>query len=82
MVRDWGYAWSRMIAKVLFPVDFSPACAAMAPYVKRAADLFDARVTMVHVCDLASHNGLELCVRGRRLPKSTSELRRIGSGPS
>jgi nucleotide-binding universal stress UspA family protein len=36
---------------------------AMAPYVKRAADLFGARVTMVHVCDLASHNGFELCVR-------------------
>src|SRR5215470_834898 len=53
----------RMIAKVLFPVDFSPACVAMAPYVKRAADLFGARVTMVHVCDLASHNGFELCVR-------------------
>jgi len=52
-----------MIAKVLFPVDFSLACVAMAPYVKRAADLFGARVTMVHVCDLASHNGFELCVR-------------------
>jgi nucleotide-binding universal stress UspA family protein len=52
-----------MIAKVLFPVDFSPACIAMAPYVKRAADLFGGRVTMVHVCDLASHNGFELCVR-------------------
>lgn len=52
-----------MISEVLFPVDFSPACVAMAPYVKRAADLFDARVTMVHVCDLASHNGFELCVR-------------------
>jgi len=35
----------------------------MAPYVKRAADLFGACVTMVHVCDLASHNGFELCVR-------------------
>jgi hypothetical protein len=53
----------------------------MAPYAKRAADLFDARVTMVHVCDLASHNGFELCVRRRRSPKSTSELRRNGSGP-
>ena len=52
-----------MITKVLFPVDFSPACVAMAPYVKRAADLFGARVTMVHVCDLTSHNGFELCVR-------------------
>jgi nucleotide-binding universal stress UspA family protein len=53
----------RMIAKVLFPVDFSPACHAMAPYVKRAADLFGARVTLVYVCDLASHNGFELIVR-------------------
>ena len=35
----------------------------MVPYVKRAAGLFGARVTMVHVCDLASHNGFELCVR-------------------
>jgi nucleotide-binding universal stress UspA family protein len=52
-----------MIGKVLFPVDFSPACVAMAPYVKRAADLFGARVTMVHVCDLFSHNGFELSVR-------------------
>jgi nucleotide-binding universal stress UspA family protein len=52
-----------MITKVLFPVDFSPACAAMTPYVKRAADLFGARVAMIHVCDLASHNGFELCVR-------------------
>jgi len=52
-----------MIRKILFPVDFSPACAAMARYVKRAATLFDARVTLVHVCDLASHNGFELYVR-------------------
>ena len=42
-----------MIRKVLFPVDFSPGCVAMAQYVKRAADLFGARVTMVHVSDLS-----------------------------
>jgi nucleotide-binding universal stress UspA family protein len=52
-----------VIAKVLFPVDFSPACVAMVPYVKRAAGLFGARVTTVYVCDLVSHNGFELCVR-------------------
>jgi nucleotide-binding universal stress UspA family protein len=52
-----------MIAKVLFPVDFSPACEAMAPYVKRATDLFGARVTLAYVCDLVSHNGFELVVR-------------------
>jgi len=55
-----------MIAKILFPVDFSPACSAMAAYVKRAADMFGARVTLIHVCDLASHNGFELYVRSLR----------------
>ena len=52
-----------MIQEILFPVDFSPACTAMAAYVKRVAEMFGARVTMVHVCDLASHNGFELTVR-------------------
>jgi len=52
-----------MIQKILFPVDFSPSCEAMAPYVKRAAAMFGSRVTLVHVCDLASHNGFELLVR-------------------
>ena len=52
-----------VIEKILFPVDFSPSCISMAPYVKRAAEMFDARVSMVHVCDLASHNGFELLVR-------------------
>ena len=35
----------------------------MAAYVRRAAEIFGARVTMVHVCDLASHNGFELYTR-------------------
>jgi len=35
----------------------------MAAYVRRAAAMFGARVTMVHVCDLASHNGFELYAR-------------------
>lgn len=51
------------IEQILFPVDFSPSCAAMAPYVKRAASMFGARVTLVHVFDLTSHNGFELYVR-------------------
>jgi len=38
-----------MIANILFPVDFSPVCAAMAAYVKRAADMFGAQVTLLHV---------------------------------
>jgi nucleotide-binding universal stress UspA family protein len=55
-----------MIEKILFPVDFSPSSVAMASYVKRAADVFGARVTLVHVCDLTSHNGFELSVRSAR----------------
>lgn len=52
-----------MFEKILFPVDFSPSCSAMARYVKRVAAMFGSRVTLVHVCDLASHNGFELYVR-------------------
>ena len=52
-----------MIKNILFPVDFSRSCAAMATYVRRAAGIFGSRVTLVHVCDLASHNGFELYVR-------------------
>ena len=52
-----------MIRKILFPVDFSTSCVAMAAYVKRAAAIFDAEVTLAHVCDLSSHNGFELYVR-------------------
>jgi len=52
-----------MIKKILFPVDFSPSCTAMAPYVKRAADLFGARITLVHVFEPMDHGGFELIVR-------------------
>lgn len=48
-----------MIDKILFPVDFSPSCASMAPFVQRAATLFRSSVTLLHVCDLMSHNGFE-----------------------
>lgn len=60
------------IQKILFPVDFSPPSAAMAPYVIRAADLFGAEVTLIHVCDLASHNGFDLYVRS---PQEIAETR-------
>jgi nucleotide-binding universal stress UspA family protein len=52
-----------MIQKILFPVDFSPSCVGMAVYVKRAAAIFGAEVTLAHVCDLSSHNGFELVAR-------------------
>src|SRR5713101_43532 len=48
---------------ILFPVDFSPSCVAMAAYVRRAAAIFGARVTLVHVFDLYSHGAFQLYVR-------------------
>ncbi len=40
-----------LITNILFPVDFSSSCIAMAPYVKRAAALFAAQVSLIHVFD-------------------------------
>lgn len=51
------------IQKILFPVDFSPSCVAMAPHVKRAGSIFGANVTLVHVFDLYSHDAVQLYVR-------------------
>ena len=55
-----------LIANILFPVDFSPSCAAMGVYVKRAAALLGAKVSLIHVYDPASYSGLELYVRSPR----------------
>lgn len=52
-----------MIKDILFPVDFSPACTAMSGFVKRAAAMFGAQVTLLHVFDLTSHSGFELYCR-------------------
>jgi nucleotide-binding universal stress UspA family protein len=52
-----------MIKKILFPVDFSPACAAMAGYVGSVAAIFGARVSLLHVGHLVSRNGFEIYVR-------------------
>ena len=52
-----------MTRKILFPVDFSSSCVGMAAYVKRAAEMFSAEVTLLHVADLNSHNGFEIYVR-------------------
>jgi nucleotide-binding universal stress UspA family protein len=51
------------IAKILFPVDFSPSCVAMSAYVQRAALLLGARVTLLHVVDPAGFNALEMYMR-------------------
>jgi nucleotide-binding universal stress UspA family protein len=51
------------IQNILFPVDFSPSCVAMAAFVKRAAAIFGAKVTLLHVFDLYSHDAVQLYVR-------------------
>jgi nucleotide-binding universal stress UspA family protein len=52
-----------MLENILFPVDFSPSCVAMAAFVKRSAALFGAKVSMIYVVDPASHSGFELYLR-------------------
>lgn len=52
-----------MIEQILFPVDFSQPCVAISAFVKRAATIFQSRVSLLYVSDLASHNGFELYVR-------------------
>jgi nucleotide-binding universal stress UspA family protein len=52
-----------LITNILFPVDFSPSCIAMALYVKRVATLFGAKVSLVHAFDPASYDGFELFLR-------------------
>ena len=49
-----------MIKKILFPADFSPACAAMAGYVRRAATIFGAGVALLHVANLGSQDPLAI----------------------
>ena len=53
------------IKNILFPVDFSPSCAAMAPYVNRAAAIASAKVTLLQVLE-PSASGFELLVRPQR----------------
>ncbi len=50
------------IQTILFPVDFSPSCVAMAPFVKRAAAIFSAKITLLYVLQPAA-SGFELLVR-------------------
>ena len=64
------------IASILYPVDFSPSCIAMAPYVKRAAALLEARVSLIHVVDPTGYNGLQLYVR--RISEVSEEHMAIG----
>ncbi len=56
----------RPIKTILFPVNFSHSCIAMTPYVKKAAALWGAGVSLIHVFDPASHSGFELYVRASK----------------
>lgn len=51
-----------LIANILFPVDFSQSCVAMAPFVKRTAAITSAKVTLLHVLG-GSASGFDLYVR-------------------
>ena len=48
-----------MIRRILFPVDFSYFRLAMAHFVRQAAAMFRAEVTLVHVGDLGSQVALQ-----------------------
>ena len=48
--------------KILFPVDFSESCKAMAPIVERAASIESAEITLLHVLEPPT-SGFELLTR-------------------
>ncbi len=52
-----------IIQKILFPVDFSPACVAATPFIRRVADLQSARLTLLHVIEPFHFSAFELYVR-------------------
>ena len=52
-----------LIRSILFPVSFSHSCVAMGAYVRRAASMLGARVSLLHVVDPATYNALEMYLR-------------------
>lgn len=65
------------ITNILFPVDFSASSIAMAAYVKRAAAIFNAKVSLIHVFDPASHDGFEVFLRpGTEIAEEHQEIAR------
>ena len=56
------------IQNILFPVDFSASCTAMAPYIKRAAAIASAKVTLLYVLESSASAaaGFELLARPLR----------------
>src|SRR3989442_13194972 len=78
VVRCSGFAFVRSgpkepehmttIQNILFPVDFSASCTAMAPYIKRAAAIASAKVTLLYVLEPSpsAAAGFELLARPLR----------------
>ena len=62
------------IQKILFPVDFSPSCDAMAPFVKRAAAMLSAKVTLLYLLE-PSASGFELLTRP--LPDAEEDRKKV-----
>lgn len=52
-----------LISKILFPVDFSAACTAAAPFIKRVAEIHSAGLTLLHVLEPLDYSVFELYVR-------------------
>ena len=69
-----------LITNILLPVDFSPSSIAMAPYVKRAATLWNAKVSLVHVFDPSSSNAFELQLHFRMITETAAYVDRAPSG--
>jgi len=66
LIRHYGRT------RILFPVDFSDSCVAMAPIIERAASVTSADVTLLHVLEPPS-SGFELWIRP--LPEVKEDLR-------
>jgi nucleotide-binding universal stress UspA family protein len=64
-----------MIQKILFPVDFSPACSAMASHVKRVAAITSAKVTLLYILEASASPayGFELVARTVRAVEEDRE---------
>ena len=62
------------IQKILFPVDFSASCGAMAAFVKRAAAITSAKVTLMYVLEPPA-SGFELLTRP--LPDAEEDRKKV-----
>ncbi len=64
------------IQNILFPVDFSPSCLVMAPFVKRAASIFGAGISWGMAISMVPGARIELATPAFSGRRSTNELPR------